>query len=188
MGEKMEEKTRTKLLLHIIDKLSSKGNRSGETNIQKLIYFTITGNLEKPQYEYTLHNFGPYSFSLKDDLTFMENSRMVFKEPDPSGFGFRYIPNKNMDFVNKLLTESRFEYQKLDELIDKFRTIPAKHLGLLATFIYAYRKYKIKDDKELIETVMEIKPMFSKWELEGTLERYNNMIKSDTIDLASYHY
>jgi len=118
----------------------------------------------------------------------MENSRMMFKDPDPSGYGFRYTTNNKMDFVNQSLKEVRHKYQKVDELINYFRSKNAKRLGLLATFIYIYKKYKIEDDEKLIELVMKVKPMFNKWEVENTLKDYKSFIKSDKLDLMSLQF
>jgi len=181
----MEKGDRFKFLLHIINKLSSKGDRSGETNIQKLIYFIIRGGLAELPYKYRLHNYGPYSFDLKDELKYMENARMVLKIPDPSGYGFKYIPNKEMPFVKESLKELRLEFPKIDEAIDKFKKYHAKRLGLLATFMYVYQKHKIEDDDKLIRIVGEIKPMFNKWELENTYNDYKSIIKTDKADLFS---
>jgi len=177
-GEKMERNQRIKLLLHIIDKLHSKGDRNGETNIQKLAYFIIKAKLAPLDYDYVLYNYGPYSFQLKDDLTYIEESRMVCKEPDSSGFGFKYIPNYEMDFVDETLKETRFQ-SKIDQLIIKFRQIPAKNLGLIATYMYIYDKNQDIDDENLINAVHNIKPMFNKFELENMLKEHNDLIKGN---------
>lgn len=181
----MTDDENIKLLLHITDQLYQKNKKSGETVIQKLIYFIMKAKLYPFSYDFTLYNYGPYSFSLKDDLIKIEDSRMVFKVPDPSGYGFNYIPNKEMKFVSNSLEEMRFQ-PKIDELIKKFKKIPAKHLGLLATFVYTYDKYERKiNDEELMKKVMEIKPMFSIFEIQGILERHNNLIKGKYEDFLS---
>lgn len=181
----MEQAERFKQLLHLMNQLCKKSDRCGETTIQKMIYFIMKAKLLPFDYEYTLYNYGPYSFSLRDDLTVMEESRIVFKEPDPSGYGFNYIPNEEMEFVKKALEDKRFQ-SKVDLLINQFREIPAKRLGLLATFMYVYDKHdgKISDDA-LIESVMQIKPMFNVFEIKNTLERYNNLFTGNYGDFLS---
>ncbi len=177
----MELENRIKLLLHIINELSLKDSRSGETTIQKLIYFMKKGNIKDFGYDFRLFNYGPYSFKLKEDLTFMEESGIVTKIPDPSGFGYKYLPNEKLPYVRSILTEMNSE-EKVDELIKKFKGIPAKNLGLIATFRYIHDTYDIDDDTHLISTVKAIKPMFSEDELKHTLTTYRDTIKGNIFD------
>lgn len=175
----MMEEDKIKLLLHIIDRLNKKKNRSGETHIQKLLFFLKNAKLLDFDIDYILYNYGPYSMELSDELRYMEEANLISKIEDSSGYGFNYIPNNEMEYVSDLIKKTRFEYQKIDELIDKFLKIPAKHLALLATFIYLKNKHEISDDNELIDRVMKIKPMFNVFEVNNTLERYSLLIKGD---------
>ena len=148
---------------------------------QKLIYFMTKGNIKDLGYDFRLFNYGPYSFQLKEDLNFMEESGIIKKIPDPTGFGYKYLPNEKIQYVRSVPTEMKSQ-EKVDELIKKFKGIPAKNLGLLATFMYIYDRYDIHDDEHLISTVKTIKPMFSEAEFESTLHEYREMIKGNIID------
>jgi uncharacterized protein YwgA len=179
----MELQRRIELLLHIINDLSQNDARSGETTIQKLIYFMKKGNIKDFGYDFRLFNYGPYSFKLKEDLTFMEESGIVTKMPDPSGFGYKYLLNEKLPYVDSKITDMKSE-EKVDELIKKFKGIPAKNLGLIATFMYIHDTYNIDDDAHLISTVKAIKPMFSEAELKYTLTTYRDTIKGNIFDFV----
>jgi uncharacterized protein YwgA len=177
----MDRENRIKLLLHLINKLN-KGKqkfRSGETSIQKLIYFTMKMKDVPFEYKYTLYNYGPYSFELGEDLRDMENSHIILKEPDPSDFGFRFLPNLEMKYVQDVIKEYTEYDGKMERVIDEFKMKPAKYLALISTFMYVDDTQKPKDDQEQIELVSKIKPMFSKWELEGALNEYKEMLSEN---------
>ena len=74
--------------------------RSGETHIQKLVYLMLMKNKIPFGYEYILYDYGPWSYDLAKDIKFLEDAHLVRKLPDPSGFGFKYIPNEKFsDFA-----------------------------------------------------------------------------------------
>lgn len=177
----MDKENRIKLLLHLINKLN-KGKqkfRSGETTIQKLIYFIMRTKDVPFEYKYTLYDYGPYSFDLNDDIRFMEDSRMILKEPDLSGFGSRLLPNLEMKYVNESIEEYTKYDGYMDQVVDEFKIRPAKSLALIATFMYVSETQKPKNDEEFMELVSKIKPMFSKWELEGSLNEYKEMLSEN---------
>lgn len=175
----MDRLERVSLILHVIERLNKKSYRSGETSVQKLLYF-IQEMLDIDfNYQYELYNYGPFSFNLNEDIDFMENAHVIYKEPDPSGFGFMLIPNKEIEFVqNVLKSKSRYE-GKIDQLLDEFSIMPAKNLALLATFIFVLENEKPKTEEEAIEIVKKIKPMHNIFEYPNMLKKAKEMLNDN---------
>jgi len=176
----MDEKEKIQLVLKVIKKLNEINHRTGETFIQKIIYFLIHSENVPIDYEYTLYDYGPYSFELNNELSQMEMSRMIIKHPDPSGYGFEIKPNMKMKSVKSLLEKGTKYDAKINSLITNFKGMPAKHLGLVATFRYMHEQLKqkgINDDRILINKVSDIKPMFNDFELKKLLKKYESLIK-----------
>lgn len=175
----MNKEERFKVLLYIINKLHKKMNRSGETHIQKLVYLMIMKNKIQFNYDYILYDYGPWSFDLMDDLKFLENAHLVKKFPDPSGFGFKYIPNEDMNFVKDINKTVRDEIpwsHKIDEVINDYKGTHAKRLALLATFIYVCHKHPKKNKAEVIELVKKIKPLHNDFEYDNTYDECKQLM------------
>ena len=183
----MNKNERVEIILYIIKKLDSKGAGNGETTIQKLMYFIKQKNILDIDYKYVLHNYGPFSFELNDDLNYLEESNMIEKISDPDGFGFNYIPKKGNNAAENWLNHLNFDRQEIDCLLSKFESLSAKKLGLLATFNYLYDKYKPENDEDLIQLVWKVKPIFSKDEIKYTLDGYEKFIKSNNIDFENHY-
>jgi uncharacterized protein YwgA len=161
------------LLLHLIDYLNKNqtDNRSGETHVQKLIYFLIRSKLTPFSYDYIIYNYGPFSFELTDDIHFLEESKMIIRKPGDDGFGFRLIPDSTNEKVNAILSKKKDAYKEIDALLNKFNSYSAKDLGLLTTFVFLKDELEMNNEVCLIETVKKLKPMFTRKELEFFYQR-----------------
>lgn len=181
----MKKNERAKMILYIINKLNSEGVRNGETTIQKLTYFIKQKNILDVDYKYVLHNYGPFSFELNDDLKYLEESNLIEKSPDPDGFRFNYIPKSENKIVDNWLKNLDFDTDKIDCLLSEFHLLSAKKLGLIATSNYLYDRYKPENDEDLIHLVWKVKPIFSKEEIKVTIDGFDKFIKADTIEFGN---
>ncbi len=177
----MKFESRIKLLIYILDKLNKRMDRSGETAIQKLIYLMIMKNNVTFDYEYIIYDYGPWSFELMKDIEFLENAHLINKHSDPSGYGSKIVPNKEMNFVSEYLDKTvrkrtRWD-QKIVDIIDSYSRMPAKQLALLTTFIYIYNKHPGKNEKEIIDLVKMIKPLHNKFEYENRYKECKEILK-----------
>lgn len=153
--------------------------RSGETHIQKLVYLMLMKNKIPFGYEYILYDYGPWSFDLAKDIKFLEAAHLVRKLPDPSGFGFKYIPNEDVSLVREIYKSVRDETpwaDKVNNIIEKYKDTHAKRLALLATFIYVYHKHPRENKAEVIELVKKIKPLHNDYEYDGTYDECKQLM------------
>lgn len=79
------------LLIELIDQLRKSDSWCGETHIQKATYL-LTKLFEVPlDWEFVLYKHGPFSFDLRDDLTFLRASELVTLEAQ-APYGPRFAP------------------------------------------------------------------------------------------------
>jgi hypothetical protein len=77
----MERLQRASILLRLNEELRGKGSWAGETHMQKTVFF-LQELLDKPLgFEFVLYKHGPFSFDLRDELTFMRAQAFFRLEP-----------------------------------------------------------------------------------------------------------
>lgn len=175
----MKKIDKFKYLIYLANKLDFKNNRSGETAIQKLIFLLINKYKIPLDYNYILYNYGPWSFKLMEDLRILENGEFLKKQSDMSGYGYNYIPNKEIDFVTSNIVKDSDKgkfYKKIDEIVNKYGNVPAKNLALLTTFIYICKKNPSYKKNQAIKEVKRIKPLYSNIEYEKSYEEAKQFI------------
>jgi len=73
----MEKFQRMAVLLKLMERLDENGNWSGETHIQKSVYFVQEGVGVPLDFDFLFYHHGPFSFDLRDTLGEMRGTFMV---------------------------------------------------------------------------------------------------------------
>lgn len=81
------------LLLSLIERMRSAGSWTGETHIQKCVYFINILFGVDLGHRFVMYKHGPYSFELRDELSAMRTRTMLTVEPRaPYGSSFNVGP------------------------------------------------------------------------------------------------
>lgn len=170
----MNEKTIYKgpaLISFLVKKLNQKfpEKQIGKTLIQKLIFIlSIEANDEYTfkKYNYNLHYYGPYSSDLSLDLDFAEN--LSFLNVQWNQLGYHIFANKSKDFERYLGSSER---GKIGTIIDKYGSLNAKELSILATALYFKDNYNLNREN-LVKSVKRIKTEYSEEEIRSILTKF----------------
>jgi uncharacterized protein YwgA len=77
----MERLQRASLLLRLNDELRKAGSWAGETHMQKAVFFLQELVHAPLSFDFVLYKHGPFSFDLRDELTFMRAQGFLQLEP-----------------------------------------------------------------------------------------------------------
>jgi hypothetical protein len=166
------------LIAELAKRLDGVSPQFGKTALEKLVYLFQEVYGIDCGYEFELYSYGPFTSLLLGDLDQVAHFGCVSVEPVHSisgGYEIRptkkenFLEEKAADFLGDDKTKSA-----LDSLVSDFGRLTAKELELRATIVYVERDMHIKDEKatkdEVCRIVGEIKPKFSKDEIEQTIE------------------
>jgi uncharacterized protein YwgA len=74
---------RFSVIIELADEIRKAGSWSGETNLQKSLYFLQELFHVETDYQFVLYRHGPFSFELRDDLQVLQASGLVELVPIP---------------------------------------------------------------------------------------------------------
>jgi uncharacterized protein YwgA len=146
----------------------------GKTATQKLVYLTQELEGVPIDYRFRFYYYGPYSSDLAGDLEYLNTLQGVKITYDPfvnmyhirSGEKTNVLIEKAQEFV------SQYE-EKIERIVRTFGGKRADELELIATIVYVWKSAQgegIKDEKQLIDQVAELKPKFNAQEIQTALE------------------
>lgn len=165
-----EELLRKSLVIKLIEKMQEADSWTGETHIQKSIYF-LQEFFEVPVgYKYILYKHGPFSFDLRNELTEMRaDSFLETKPKDP--YGASFYPGSYAETIIRNNSDDVNEYEDyLNFVVERVSNNTVRKLERLATALYVRRHEGIEERERIIEKVIELKPHISKEEAERAVE------------------
>ncbi len=150
------------LLVDLVGKLNDAESWSGETHIQKAVYFLLKlCNLELG-FSFVLHKYGPYSFDLKNELLYLEAVGILDRK-DSQPRGSHFSPGENAPLFKELVSVNTEKYSNLiDWTIERFYKNGPKvsELERNATALYALKSFSGSEDDKA-SRIHEIKPHIS---------------------------
>lgn len=176
------EKTLEKAKI-IIKIIHHAGNyKIGATHIQKYVFLFQKLFSGQTNYHYKLHNYGPYSSELANDVNLLEMTGFIKKAYAPDGYGVFYSVNENASIARKLYEQKDESDEKLSHLLEKIPiTIPAKKIGLIATLKYVYdilQEQGNYDEESLFIIVHSIKPDYEIQQIRGVWDHYKDILET----------
>lgn len=162
------------LIAELAFRLNNLQLRFGKTALQKFIYLLQELYNIQAGYDFSLYTYGPFSSELLSDLDFVESLNGVEVYFIPEIQGYEISPGKANESVRAKAPDFlENASEKLDRIIEDFGHCTAKDLELRSTIIFVNRDLKRKGQtyvrNELINLVQDIKPHFSKYEIDGAL-------------------
>ena len=88
-------------MLRLSEAMRQRGSWTGETHIQKAMYF-LQHLLQLPTgFDFILYKHGPFSFDLRATLTFMEAEDLAQWQPQRFPYGPSLLPGRDHDYLRR---------------------------------------------------------------------------------------
>lgn len=181
----MEILHRKSFLLFLIERMQEADSWTGETHIQKSVYFLQKLLDVSLEYEYIFYKHGPFSFELRDELSELRADKFLdIKSKEPYGASFLpgeyadVLKNKYEDNINKFLNKISF-------VVSNISNKTVKDLEKLSTALYVYKEVGIKDEGKIINKIVELKPHISRNEAQEALDEFFNYLDEFDYELQT---
>ncbi|MDH4222166.1 MAG: hypothetical protein OEV55_01355 [candidate division Zixibacteria bacterium] len=179
------EKVLFGFIAHILKRIEDIKSYFGYIVAQKIIYFLQEAYGVKLPYNFYFYHFGPYDDSLDTHLRIMKNYGLIDIGVDPKGMGYDIEVKKDaenyIEYAKKFIEENKDE---VESVLKHFGNYEPKDLELAATIHFVFKNnkqhYRGADlEKVIIEKVQNLKPKFSKTEIE---KEYDHLAKINLLN------
>jgi hypothetical protein len=155
-----------------------KGRPFGRVALQKFTYLLQELHDVDAGYDFPLYTYGPYSSELSADLDTLSAMQGVRVVPDERQGGYLISPGERFDSIRSMGADFvRANETAIDRVIADFGGMSAKELELRATCVFAERDARRRRTdrrrQALVDVVHEIKPHFSKAQIDAALGELN---------------
>lgn len=170
------------VILRLVDQMRRSGSWGGETHIQKSAFFLQHLLGVDLGYRFVLHLHGPYSFTLRDNLTRLRARRKLDVEPNP-GYGASLSIDKTVEVAKLPGAELASKIQFVSERIS---VSTVKRLERVATAYYLQHVVENPiSDERLPDELRDLKPHISEQEASLALEEVSELLESAQEALAA---
>jgi len=166
------------LIAELAKRLESVSKQFGKTALQKLVYFLQVIYGVDCGYSYEFYSYGPFASQLLNDLDLVAHFGGVSVQPVTFMMGgYAIHPAKEADTLRDRAADfldNEKTKAALDSLVATYGNMTAKDLELRATIVYIerdmHRKGRPATKDEICRLVNEIKPKFSRPEIEQAVD------------------
>lgn len=154
----MDDVKRYVVLLSLLEAMNNQESWSGETHLQKSVYF-LQDMLGVPlNFEYILYKHGPFSFELRDELATMRAHLLVTLEgKDP--YGPSFCPGPSSQALKDRFGKVWDEYGKQKQFVaERVSKQDVTSLERLATGLYVTGEMPGSDVQSRARRITELKP------------------------------
>ncbi len=156
--------------------LNQHGSWTGRIHIHKLLFVTKVLGLAEPPFAFVLHDYGPYSFELDEEIINLEMAgRLDHSYPTP-GYGPRYEPTPQGRAVASNLSAPAAT--AVGEVAAQLGDGSSQKLELLATCLWVQRSEGITREQQILLRVKTLKPQYAEPEVKRGLEDAQELVNS----------
>lgn len=173
----MDKLTTASVVLKLSTAMRAKGSWMGETHLQKAAYF-LQHLLNVPlDFEFILYKHGPFSFDLREFLTYMESEEFIIWQAHPP-----YGPSvKNGGMGEVLLDQfgaktARYD-QKIDFVADWLGSKNVAELERIATALYVTTGEGVKGSHRA-SRIMKLKPHIDESQSQAAVSELDSMTQA----------
>jgi hypothetical protein len=165
-----QPENRYSLIMTMIQELRSKGSWCGETHLQKALYAFNVLSPEKFPYKFIIYKHGPFSFDLRDDLSFMRASNLIGQDFTKEGYG----PSLNVTgFGSQYKNNNSSQLRPLSKvctfIVDWLGRKDVKELERLSTALFISVTQKDTSAADRVAIIRSIKPHISEADAERAI-------------------
>jgi uncharacterized protein YwgA len=150
------------LILDLISKSCGIDIPPTRTQIQKEMFVAKILCYVPLQYEFVIHDFGPYSFELDQDIRELLAFGYINDVSEIGQIGSRYeLTEVGKSYLERYKDNTREYSNQLDQAV---RLLAGHNVGVLelaSTAIYVIEVLKVDDKDKALKTIKHIKPKYS---------------------------
>jgi uncharacterized protein YwgA len=149
--------------------LGDSGSWTGRTHLHKHLFIVHALHLAGVPFDFELYHYGPYSFELDSVVAEMEAFGDLDKRYRQPGYGPSYETTPiGEEALEELAAEEVAAAEAVASSLSRF---DSGGLELIATCLWVEVVEGEDDDEVIVPRVKEIKPKFSKIQIEWALEQ-----------------
>jgi uncharacterized protein YwgA len=173
----MNEIKRAAILATLIKKMNLQSSWSGETHIQKSVYF-LQEMLKVPtDFDYILYKHGPFSFDLRDELTLLRGKLFLELQANPYPYGPSYTPGRLSNvYEERFEKEIQPHLRQLDFIAKNVSIMTVAELERISTALYVKLENSVSST-ELAKRIHDLKHHISIEAAERALEELDKLRK-----------
>jgi len=182
----MKRIQRAAVIVSLIEALRAKDSWCGETNIQKACFFLQELTRVPLDLEFVLYKYGPYSFTLTDELTGMRaDSILALRVRDPK-YGPCYIPGALADSILERYPKTIGKSErKVVFVAERLGNKGVADLERVATALYVRKGMGAVGVKERANRINQLKPHVSLPDAHAAVREVDKMFE-DAAELSEY--
>ncbi len=159
-----------------VSALNREESWTGRVHVHKTLFIMETLGLATSPFYFDLYRYGPYSFDLDERISDMECYGYLTKTYPEPGYGPKYSCSQLGEMAAKELTAT--EASSVNRVATKLGSLKSGDLELIATCLWAEQIEKLKQRKAVIAWVGNVKPKYSREQIEAALERAGRLGRS----------
>jgi hypothetical protein len=179
----MERLQRASILLTLNEELRRAGSWAGETHIQKATFFLQELMNVRLRFDFVLYKHGPFSFDLRDELTFMRAQGFLRLEPQRP-YGPMLVWGEKSGLLKQAFRQSIEEYlSSIRFVAQRFGTKTVAELERTATALYIVLRESAGIDRA--QRLISLKPHISLLEAQSAVSEVEQIISELDHEQAS---
>lgn len=174
----MSTDERRVMLVDIVEKLNRANSFSGETHIQKAVYFLVDMLRVDLGFSFVLYKYGPFSFDLRSELLYLE-SVGVLERRESESTGSHFSPGRNSASFKSLTKADTAMYQgQINWIIEQFfgEGHTVAQLEKEATALFALKHFE-GDEEAKAEKINQVKPHISVADAQEDIHRIHQLLE-----------
>jgi uncharacterized protein YwgA len=174
----LEDMRAAVVVLSLADSLREKESWSGETHIQKGVYF-LKELVHVPfSYEFVLYRHGPFSFQLRDHLNALRGDGMLDVVPQrPYGPMLR-VTDFGREICSRFPRTMREHRQAVEFVADRIARLSVADLERLSTALFVTRASAAATPLERAALINQLKPHIPVREAEEGVRKIDDLIRA----------
>ena len=150
---------RNAIVLSLADELKAAGSWSGETHLQKSVYFLQELTRVPLAFDFILYKHGPFSFDLRDALTAMRADYQLGLLIHPIPYGPSLVTTESGQRLQERFSSVvRVHRNEIEFVAEQLGTKSVTELEQLGTALYVNREDDSRSLEQVARRVAELKP------------------------------
>ena len=149
------------VLLKLVRAMNEADSWSGETHIQKSVFFLQEALATELGYGFILYKHGPFSFDLRDDLIAMRADEFLELRVRHPDYGPSYVPGRRASLLAASAATPENLERRIEFVARRIAPRPVAELEVLATALYTRKEMRGSSDEVLAQRIHELKPHVS---------------------------
>lgn len=170
----MERLFRASILLALNEELRNAGSWAGETHMQKASFF-LQELLDVPlEFGFVLYKHGPFSFDLRDELTFMRAQGFLQLQPQYP-YGPTLIAGEKSDLLKNVFRRAIEQYLPQIRYIAQ-KLGPKTVAGLERTATALYLTLRDPENADRVQRMTRVKPHIAVQEAQAAIAEVDQIM------------